>query len=114
MKDPDAILPERALERLAALCARAEYCEDDIRRKLNAMLMPELISSTILQRFRMSEEIDRDAVLFRVSNRDPEFAKTILREYEEGLRRMESNGVRRRLFDYYGFVPEPLPPPQDR
>ena len=80
----------------------------------NAMLMPELISSTILQRFRMSEEIDRGAVLFHVSNRDPEFAKTILREYEEGLRRMESNGVRRRLFDYYGFVPEPLPPPQDR
>ena len=80
----------------------------------NAMSMPELVSSTILQRFRMSDEIDRGHILFYVSNRDPEFAKAILAEYEEGLRRMESNGVRRRLFDYYGFVPEPLPPPQDR
>ena len=76
----------------------------------NAMLMPELISSTILQRFRMSDEIDRGAVLFHVSNSDPEFAKAIIREYEEGLRRIDSNGVRRRLFDYYGFVPEPLTP----
>ncbi len=76
----------------------------------NAMVMPELISSTILQRFRMSDEIGRGAVLFHVSNRDPEFAKAVLREYEEGLRRIDSNGVRRRLFDYYGFVPEPLTP----
>ena len=79
----------------------------------NAMSMPELVSSTILQRFRMSDEIDRGHILFYVSNRDPEFAKAILAEYEEGLRRMDSNGVRRRMFAYYGFVPEPLPPEKE-
>ena len=41
MKDPDAILPERALERLAALCARAGYCEDDIDRALAEIDMEE-------------------------------------------------------------------------
>ena len=75
--------------------------------------MPEQISSTILQRFRMSDEIDKGGVLFRVSNRDPEFAKAVLREYAEGMRKIDANGVRRRLFDYYGFVPEPLPPEKE-
>jgi regulatory protein len=58
MKDPDAILPERALERLAALCARAEYCEDDIRRKLNAMLMPDNDSDRIVAALRRDGYID--------------------------------------------------------
>ena len=75
----------------------------------NAALMPEQISSTILQRFRMSDEIDRGDVLLRVSDRDPDFAKAILSEYAEGMRKIDANGVRRRLFDYYGFTPEPLP-----
>ena len=75
----------------------------------NAALMPEQISSTILQRFRMSGEIDRGDVLLRVSDRDPDFAKAILSEYADGMRKIDANGVRRRLFDYYGFTPEPLP-----
>ena len=61
MKDPDAILPERALERLAALCARAEYCEDDIRRKLNAMLMPDNDSDRIVAALRRDFSITRNA-----------------------------------------------------
>lgn len=75
-----------------------------------ADLMSEQISASILQRFRMSDEFDRGGVLLRVSNLDPAFAKAVLREYEEGMRKIDANGVRRRLFDYYGFVPEPLTP----
>ena len=74
-----------------------------------ADLMSEQISASILQRFRMSDEFDRGGVLLRVSNVDPAFAKAVLAEYEAGMRKIDANGVRRRLFDYYGFVPESLP-----
>lgn len=74
----------------------------------NAALMPEQMSGTILQRFRMSDEIDRGGVLVRVSNLDPGFAKAVIAEYEAGMRKIDANGVRRRIFDYYGFVPMPV------
>ena len=45
-----------------------------------------------------------------LSNLDPAFAKAVLAEYEAGMRRIDANGVRRRLFDYYGFVPQPVEP----
>ena len=61
----------------------------------------------------MSDEIDRGGVLLHVSNLDPAFAKAVLREYEEGMRKIDANGVRRRLFDYYGFVPQPLSPSRE-
>lgn len=58
MEDPKAILPEKALERLASLCAQAEYCEDDIRRKLAAMLMPDDDSDRIIEALRKDKYID--------------------------------------------------------
>lgn len=70
--------------------------------------LPEQMSATILQRFRMSDEIDRGGVLVRVSNLDQEFAKALIAEYEAGMRKIDANGVRRRIFDYYDFVPMPV------
>ena len=71
--------------------------------------MPEKMSTTVIQRFRRSAEIDRGDVLLHVSEKDPQFRDAVLDAYEKGMRRIESNGERRRIFDYYGFKPKPLP-----
>lgn len=70
--------------------------------------LPELMSTTIVQRFRMAGEIDRGDVLLHVSNLDPAFCAAVMEEYAKGMRRIEASGERRRIFDYYGMVPAPL------
>lgn len=70
----------------------------------------DTMSIRILQRFRKSAEIGRDDVLLYVSTLDEKFAQDVLDAYEAGLRRIEANGERRRIFEYYRMVPEPLPP----
>ena len=35
-------------------------------------------------------------------------AKRVVEEYETGLRRIEENGMRRRIFEYYGIPYEPV------
>ena len=41
---------KEALSRLAALCARAEYCLSDIRHKMKAWLLPEGADDRIIRR----------------------------------------------------------------
>lgn len=68
----------------------------------------EMTSAHILQMFRTSKPIAKDPVLLHVSSLDPEFAKAVVEAYESGLRRIDANGVRKRIFDYYGMTPNPL------
>lgn len=62
-----------------------------------------LTSVRILQDFRKSRPIANDGTLFRVSAKDAAFAKRLIEDYEAGMRRIEKNGLRRRIFEYYGI-----------
>ena len=68
----------------------------------------EATSIRILQHFRKSAEIARGDVLLYVSAVDGEYAKRVIDAYEAGIRRIEASGERRRIFEYYGMVPEPV------
>ena len=70
----------------------------------------DTMSMRLLQHFRKSAEIGRDNALLYVSSLDKEFEKAVLDAYEAGMRRIEASGERKRIFEYYGMVPEPLPP----
>lgn len=70
----------------------------------------DTMSIRILQHFRKSAEIGRDDTLLYVSALDGDYARDVLDAYEEGMRRIERSGERRRIFEYYGMVPRPLPP----
>lgn len=51
--------PENALQRLAAACAKTEYCEADIRRKLSQWgITSEAVSDDIVGRLRSEGYID--------------------------------------------------------
>ena len=45
-----------------------------------------------------------------MSGNDAGFAKSVVEEYEAGLRRIDKNGMRRRIFEYYGIAYEPVKP----
>ena len=62
-----------------------------------------LTSVRILQDFRKSKPIANDGTLFRVSAKDAAFAKRLIEDYEAGMQRIEKNGMRRRIFEYYGI-----------
>ena len=70
--------------------------------------MDGLASVRFLQRFRKSRPIANDGTLFFASGKDPEFSKRLIAEYEEGLRRIDKSGERRRIFEYYGLPYEPV------
>jgi len=46
----------------------------------------------------------------KVSGKDADFAKSVLEEYEAGVRRIDKNGMRRRIFEYYGIPYQPVLP----
>ena len=103
------VVPEqRSREALAAI-VEAGDADGFLVAFDRASFLPEQMSATIVQRFRRSEGIDRGDVLLHVSSKDPALRDEILKTYERGMRRIEASGERRRIFAYYGFVPEPLP-----
>ena len=61
-----------------------------------------------IQHFRKSKPIANDGTLLHVSGNDAGFAKSLVEEYEAGLRRIDKNGMRRRIFEYYGLPYEPI------
>jgi len=65
-------------------------------------------STSRLKRFRFSREIAASHVFLLVSSADSELSKRIIDAYEAGMRRIEASGERRRIFDYYSLVPEPI------
>ena len=65
-------------------------------------------SVRFLQRFRKSKVIASDGTLLYVSGKDAEFAKSLLEEYEAGVRRIDRNGMRNRIFEYYGIPYQPV------
>lgn len=69
----------------------------------------DTMSIRILQRFRKSDEIGRDDMLLYVSTLDEKYSQDVLDAYEAGMRRIEASGERRRIFEYYRMVPDPLP-----
>ena len=60
-------------------------------------------SGEILQNFRRSDPIGKVHLSLIVSNLDTNFAARVIREYEEGMKRITESGVRRRICEYYGF-----------
>ena len=60
-------------------------------------------SYEILQNFRRSDPIGKVHLPLIVSNLDTNFAARVIREYEEGMKRIKETGVRRRICEYYGF-----------
>ena len=69
-----------------------------------------LASVRFIQHFRKSKPIANDGTLLHVSCKDAGFAKSIVEEYEVGVRRIDKNGIRSRIFDYYGLAYEPVKP----
>jgi len=67
-----------------------------------------LASVRFLQRFRKSKVIANDGTLLYVSGKDAGFAKSVLEEYEAGVRRIDKNGMRSRIFEYYGIPYQPI------
>ena len=51
---------QEALSRLAALCARTEYCLSDIRRKMEAWILPEGASDRIIKRLTTDRYVDEN------------------------------------------------------
>ena len=51
---------QEALSRLAALCARAEYCLSDIRHKMEAWLLPEGAQERIIRRLTTDSYVDEN------------------------------------------------------
>ena len=72
-------------------------------------MMDGATSMRLLYQFRKSEPIASEGTRFLVSKKDPELAKRIVDEFEKGIRRIEKSGERRRIFEYYGVVYEPIP-----
>ena len=69
-----------------------------------------LTSVRILHNFRKSQPIGAEGTRLYVSTLNPEFGRRVVKEYEAGMRRIDSDGQRRRIFEYYGIPYEPLPP----
>lgn len=59
--------------------------------------------SIAFEELRMSAPIFMSDLILQVNNADPEFARAVIRDYEEGLRRIKDNGQLQRIREYYGF-----------
>jgi len=75
---------------------------------VQGVIIDGLASVRFLQRFRKSKVIANDGTLLYVSGKDAEFAKSVLEEYEAGVRRIDKNGMRSRIFEYYGIPYQPI------
>lgn len=60
------------------------------------------LASLYVSQLRESAPIDRGAIIFRVSNKDPEMTSALIRDYEAGMKRLRKSGVLRRIYEYYG------------
>ena len=58
MNERKPLKPQQALERLAAACAKTEYCEDDLRRKMAQWLVPAQFHDEIIATLRGGKFID--------------------------------------------------------
>jgi len=67
-----------------------------------------LASVRFIQHFRKSKPIANDGTFIYVSGNNPVFAKRLIDEYENGLRRIDGNGMRYRIFEYYNIPYAPL------
>ena len=77
---------------------------------VNGAAVDSLAPVRFIQHFRKSKPIANDGTLLYVSGNDAGFAKSVVEEYEAGLRRIDKNGMRRRIFEYYGIAYEPVKP----
>ena len=74
----------------------------------NGLLMDGFASMHLVRNFRSSDEIGSDGTFLYVSGLDADLAKRTIDEYETGLRRIDANGERRRIFEYYGMPYAPV------
>ena len=78
------------------------------RKNEHGELMDGFTSMHLIRDFRKSDEIGSDGTFLYVSALDADLAKRTIDEYEAGLRRIDANGERRRIFEYYGMSYEPV------
>ena len=78
--------------------------------KVKGAAIDGLASARFIQHFRKSKPIANDGTLVHVSGKNAAFAKSLVEEYEAGLRRIDKNGMRRRIYEYYGLAYEPVKP----
>ena len=71
-------------------------------------LMDGIASVRLLQQFRKSKVIGSDGTFLYVSSVDEDFSRRVIEEYEKGIHRIDSNGQRQRIFDYYRIPCKPL------
>lgn len=69
MKASRPVTPEKAFERLADACARAEYCTHELREKLRRMGLTGSDADSVLQRLRAQRYVD-----------DARFARAFVRQ----------------------------------
>ena len=72
-------------------------------RNVEGVTLDGLMSSHLLHGFRKSAVIGNDGTMFFASKLDPEFCERVVKEYEDGMRRLSESGRRRRIFEYYGM-----------
>lgn len=85
----------------------------NLHNALSADAAQQRSSTSRLKRFRFSSVIGRSDILLHTSPLDPELSKRIIDTYEAGIRRIDASGERRRIFEYYGMIPAPLPAPKE-
>lgn len=64
----------------------------------------EIESTKVLTSCRNTPPVGRIDMHLLSSGADPEFTAALFRDYEEGLKRIEASGERRRIAEYYGFA----------
>ncbi len=58
MNERKPMKPQTALERLASACAKTEYCEEDLRRKMRSWFVDEEYHDEIIDSLRNENYID--------------------------------------------------------
>ena len=106
------LVGEGVLTRLDVMPSDSSFQEFLRTNAFDGLLVPLFVTDVfrfedyctgLSEDFRCSDAVAHVACHLAVSKLDPTFAERFLREFEEGLRRSEENGERRRIFEYYGL-----------
>ena len=109
------LVDEGVLTRLDAMPKESTFEEFLRANAYDGLLVPlfvtdvvrfEDLSTGLSEDFRRSDVVTRVPCHLAVSKLDPAFVERFLREFEEGLKRIEANGERRRILEYYGLLAE--------
>lgn len=106
------LVGEGVLTRLDVMPSTSSFLDFLRANAYDGLLVPMFITDAfrfedfnagLSEDFRCSGAVARVACHLAVSKLDPDFVERFLREFEEGLKRIEANGERRRILEYYGL-----------